>query len=191
MALIPWLFFCTSISSGSNCIWNEKNLVTKIYFPREILPLAVVTSNFINMLYGFIIILLVCFFFGKDVNVVVWLYLPLIFAIEYVWTLGLTLIFSALMVYFRDLEHILGIVTMVWQFLCPIMYPVSMVPESYLRLYDLNPMVTIIIAYRDILYYGKAPEIGTLVLTTIFGMIVLFLGFYIFGKLKRRFAEEL
>lgn len=191
VALIPWMFCATSIVAGSTCILANQSLVTKIYFPREVLPIAVVTSNFINMGYCFVVVLSVVLFFGQNINLSAWLYLPLIAIVEYILVLGLVMIFSALTVYLRDLAHILGIVTMAWQFLSPVMYSVDMVPEEYLVYFNLNPMTPIIVAYREILYYGKIPELSTLTQALIFGLFFSFFGFVVFNKLKRRFAEEL
>ena len=191
VALIPWMFCASSIVGGSTCILANQNLVTKIYFPREVLPLAVVTSNFINMLYCFVIVLSVVVIFSDKTNFAAWLYLPLIAILEYVLVLGLTFFFSALTVYFRDLEHILGILTMGWQFLTPVMYSVDMVPKEYLTFFNLNPMTPIITAYRDILYYGKIPYLDTLIAGFVFSILILIVGFIVFNRLKRRFAEEL
>ena len=191
VALIPWMFCATSIVGGSTCILANQNLVTKIYFPREVLPLSVVTSNFINMLYCFVIVLSVVVIFSDKTNFAAWLYLPLITILEYVLVLGFTFCFSALTVYFRDLEHILGILTMGWQFLTPVMYSVDMVPKEYITFFNLNPMTPIIVAYRDVLYYGKTPHLDTLCDAFIFSILILILGFTVFNRLKRRFAEEL
>ena len=191
VALIPWMFCATSIVGGSTCILANQNLVTKIYFPREVLPLAIVTSNFINMLYCFVIVLSVVVIFSDKTNFAAWLYLPLIAILEYVLVLGMTFFFSALTVYFRDFEHILGILTMGWQFLTPVMYSVDMVPQEYLTFFNLNPMTPIITAYRDILYYKKIPYLDTLIAGFIFSILILIVGFIVFNRLKRRFAEEL
>ena len=191
VALIPWIFFASSILNGSTCILSNQGLVTKIYFPREVLPIAIVTSNFINMLYCFLVVLSVVILFSDKINFFAWLYLPLIAVIEYALALGLTLIFSALTVFFRDLAHILTIITMAWQFLTPVMYSVEMVPKEYINIFLMNPMTSIIVAYRDILYYGKVPHIETLFQAFIFGIFFLIIGFIIFGHLKKRFAEEL
>ena len=191
VALIPWMFCATSVVGGSTCVIQNQNLVTKIYFPREVLPISVVTSNFINMLYCFVIVLGVVLIFSENINFQAWLYLPLIAIVEYILVLGLVFIFSSLTVYFRDLQHILGIITMAWQFLTPVMYSMDMVPQEYKGIFILNPMTSVIIAYRDILYYGKIPHVDTLIQAVSFGILLLILGFIIFDELKRKFAEEL
>ena len=193
VALIPWIFFSTSIAGGAWCVVSQNTMVTKIYFPREVLPISYVTSAFVNMLLTYLVVFPVVILSGRGLNPVALLYLPIIMIVEYFLALGITMITSALTVYFRDLEYILSIITMAWQFMTPIMYDVDIL-EGHTRLQKLfyiNPMTSIIIAYRDIMYYGRVPKLSTL--TTAIGMGVVFtiLGFLIFGKLKRRFAEEL
>ncbi len=89
------------------------------------------------------------------------------------------------------MEYILGIVTMAWQYLTPILYSVDMVPEELLGIFYLNPMTPVIIAYRDILYYKQPPELETLLHATVLGVVLLLIGIKSFDKLKRRFVENL
>ena len=191
VALVPWIFFSTSINAGSGCVLNQSALVTKIYFPREVLPISHVTAAFINMMYTFVVLLAVVFISGVHVSFAALLCLPVIMLIEYALALGLCLIVSSITVYLRDMEYITGVLLMLWQFLCPIMYSINIVPAQYLSLYNLNPMTSVIVAYRDILYYGRVPHFKTLLLACAMGVGFLIVGFYIFGKLKRHFAEEL
>ena len=191
VALIPWMFFSTSVLSGAGSIIYNQSLVTKIYFPREILPLSVVTSNFINMIYCSVIVLAVVLFYHMSLNLEVWFMLPVIAFIEYILVIGIVLIVSALTVYFRDLEHILGIIIMAWQFLTPVMYPESFVPSQYQAILYLNPMTPIIISFRDVLYYGKMPVVENLVYAFLWSLIIFICGFLLFGKLQKDFAEEL
>ena len=191
VALIPWMFFSTSVLSGAGSIIYNQSLVTKIYFPREILPLSVVTSNFINMIYCSVIVLAVVLFYHMNLNLEVWFMLPVIAFIEYILVIGIVLIVSALTVYFRDLEHILGIIIMAWQFLTPVMYPESFVPSQYQAILYLNPMTPIIISFRDVLYYGNMPVVENLVYAFLWSLIIFICGFLLFGKLQKDFAEEL
>lgn len=191
VALVPWLFFSTSVSGGSSCIWAQQDMVKKIYFPREVLPIAFVTSQFINMLLSLVVVFIVLVLSGKNLNMVALLYLPVIMLVEYILALGMAMFVSAITVYLRDLEYLLGILTMAWQFLTPVMYSVDMVPEKLRTIFMLNPMTPIIIAYRDILYYKQVPELRTLIHASIFGIGLLVLGSLSFSKLKRHFAEEM
>ena len=191
VALVPWLFFSTCLSAGTTVIFSQQDMVKKIYFPREVLPISFTLSQFINMLLSFIVIFVVVFISGVKIPVQALLYLPLIMIIEFVLALGITFLVSALTVYFRDLEHIMGIVSMAWMYMTPVIYPVDMVPEQFITLFYLNPMTSITIAYRDILYYGKVPEMETLLNASILGVVVLVIGRLLFSRMQRGFAEEL
>ncbi|MBP3266106.1 MAG: ABC transporter permease [Clostridiales bacterium] len=191
VGLIPWLFFSAAITGGSTCIIAQKDLIKKIRFPREIIPISFVTSQFVNMLLSFIVVIIVSVVSGVKLTVGGILCLPVIMLVEYMMALGIALISSSLTVYFRDLEHILAIVAMAWLYATPICYPETMVPEKYLSLYRLNPVTPVVNAYRDVLYYGKTPDLTTLLLAAGIGLITILLGVLIFGKLQRRFAEEL
>ena len=105
--------------------------------------------------------------------------------------MGITMVVAAITVYLRDVEYILGILTMAWQFLTPVMYSVEMVPEKLQKLFYLNPMTPIVIAYRKILYEGEVPQLSTLVSGAVMGIIILVFGWILFHRLQRHFVEEL
>ncbi len=192
VALIPWIFFSSSIQGGSSSILSAKNLVSKIYFPREVIPVSYVTSCFVNMLLTFIIIFIVVIISGVGLNIKAIACLPLIMIVEYLMALGLALLFSAVTVFFRDMEHILSIVTMAWIYLTPVLYPIEMIEDPDIRrLFYLNPMTSVIIAYRDVLYYARVPELSTLLTAFLFGIASLVIGELVFSRLKRNFAEVL
>ncbi len=191
IGLIPWLFFSGSMTGGAASIIAQKDLVKKIYFPREVIPISYVTSNFVNMLLCFIVIFAVIIISGTGVTLHLLLYLPVIMAVEYVMALGGAMLTSALTVYFRDLEYILGIVTMAWMYFTPVVYSIDMVPEWIRPIFNLNPMTPVIVAYRDVLYSRQAPHLSTLLQGFILGIIVLLIGIIVFRKLQRGFAEEL
>ncbi len=189
VALVPWIFFQTSVSGGATCIWDQQDLIKKIYFPREVLPLSYVVSQFVNMLLSLVVVFGVLLFSGKGVNWLALLYLPLIMAVEFLLALSIAMVVSGLTVYLRDIQYMLNIIMMAWQFLTPIMYSVELVPDELMPVFMANPMTPVIIAYRDILYYQRVPEITTIIHAVIMGVGILILGIYIFSKLKRRFAE--
>lgn len=191
VTLVPWIFFSTCLTGGAGCIREQENLVKKIYFPREVLPISFVTSQFINMLFSFIIIFAVLIVSGVGVNIKAILYLPIIMLVEYVLALGLTFMTSALTVYFRDLQYILSIIGMAWMYLSPIMYSIDMVPIEFRWVFRFNPISPIMIAYRDVLYYKQPPHLSTLLGGIIIGIIMLIIGSFSFLKLKKNFAEEL
>ena len=191
VALIPWIFFSTALTGGAGCILAQQDMVKKIYFPREVLPVAYVTSQFVNMLLSFIVIICVLVVSGHGFNIKAVLCLPVIMVVEYMLALGFTMVMSALTVYIRDLEYILGILAMAWQFLTPVMYTVEQAPEKIHWIFSMNPMTYIIIAYRDILYYGKMPKLETLLSAAVLGVLMLTVGWIVFYRLQRRFVDEL
>lgn len=191
VALIPWLFFSSCLSAGPGVIFSQQDMVKKIYFPREVLPISFTLSQFVNMLLSFIVVFAAVIISRVTINPIALLYLPIIMLIEFVLGLGVTYIVSALTVYFRDLQYVMGIISMAWMYLTPVIYPVDMVPEQFVDLFYLNPMTAIVIAYRDILYYGRVPEIRTLTNAVIMGVVVLVVGQFTFSKLQRHFVEEL
>lgn len=190
VALIPWLAMASSVNNGAISITGQANLVTKIRFPRQVLPITAVTTNFVNMLLCMVVVLAVCAL-SVGLNLRVLWYLIPITLIEYLLALGIALLVSCLTVYFRDLEHILTIFTMAWQFLSPVMYSADMVPERFRLIFMLNPMSPILVAFRDILYYRTAPQLSTMASSLAAGVFFLLLGWFVFKKLERRFAEEL
>lgn len=191
VALIPWIFFSSSITGGASSVVAQKDLIKKIYFPREVIPISYVTSCFVNMLLCFIIIFLVMLFTSSVWNFAAILCLPVVWIVEYLLALGMAMLSSAITVYFRDLEHILGIISMVWMYMTPVLYSIDLIPERLQKLYRLNPMTSVIMAYRDILYYGQVPNLLTLSEAIFLGVGFLILGLFVFSKLKKRFAEEL
>ena len=191
VALIPWMFFSDSLVSGSTCIMAQQEMVKKIYFPREVLPIALVTSRLVTMALSLLVVFAVLLVSGKGINLLVLPYLLPVAFVEYLLALGIAFIASSVTVYFRDLGYILGIVSMAWQFLTPVMYSIDMVPEELRSIFMANPMTSVIIAYRDILYYKQAPQMQTLLLATAFGVGLLIIGWFLFGKLEKHFAEEM
>lgn len=191
VALIPWIFFSTCLSVGSTCVLNQGNMVTKIYFPREVLPISFVTSQFVNMMYCFVVIFAVLIFTRHGINLHAVLYLPLFFAVEYLMCLGVTLLFSGITVYVRDFANILQVLAMLFQFMTPVMYSISSVPQKLVPLFRINPMCPIIEGYRQILYYKQIPALSEITFSVIDALIVFVIGEFVFSKLQKGFAEEL
>lgn len=191
VALVPWIFFSSSVSGGAGCIRGQSGMITKIYFPREVIPISFVTSQFVNMLLSLIVVFAVLLISGKPMNIEALLFLPLIMIIEYLIALGLTMLISSITVYWRDVEYFVGIIMMAWQFATPVMYGLDQIPQGLVPFFNLNPMTPVIVAYRDILYYGQIPQLSTLISAIIFGILITIVGWLVFDRLKRHFVEEL
>ena len=191
VALVPWIFFASSLTTGAKLVLDQKNMIKKIYFPREVLPVAYTLSSFCNMLFSFLIIFLVIAVMRLGISFAALPWLIPVMAIQFVLVLGMNLITSAVTVYIRDLEHIMGVVSMAWMYLSPVVYGIDFVPENWHRWYLLNPMAPLVLSYRDILYYHRAPHLMHLAIAAGISLLILLLGYLLFEKLQRRFAEVL
>lgn len=190
VALIPWTFFTTVISQVSFTIIGNADIIKKVYFPREILPISVVTSGTVNFIISTIIILAFVLASGIGLSKFVLLY-PFILLIQYFLLLGIGFIVSAITVYVRDLEHIIGIVLMAAFYGTPIIYKIEQLPDNLQFLMNLNPMTHLINAYRDIFYYQKLPNMEMLSIILGLSIILTIIGYFIFKKLQKGFVEQL
>ncbi|MDD3048720.1 MAG: ABC transporter permease [Bacilli bacterium] len=189
IGIIPWTFFTTVINQGTTTVLGNANLIKKVYFPREILPISVATSGLINFLISCLIIIAFLLISGMGLSwYIVWL--PVIFVIQYFISLGLIFILSAINIYIRDVEYIVNFIVMMLFYATPILYSPSLFPERLMWLFNLNPMAHIINAYRSIFYYQTMPDLSSLGIVGIFSFIFLIFGYKVFKKLERGFAEE-
>ena len=188
--LIPWNFFSTAISRSSFTMIENGNILKKVYFPREILPISVVTSEAVNFVISTIIIL--AFVLGSGMGLTWYVvFYPLILLVQYVLLIGISLFVSTITVYFRDLQHFIGIALQLLFYATPIVYATNIIPESYQWILRLNPMTFIIDGYRSIFYYQQQPDFMTLGMTLLISVVLCVVGYLLFNKLQKRFAEEL
>ncbi|HJC25610.1 MAG TPA: ABC transporter permease [Candidatus Eisenbergiella merdavium] len=191
VALVPWIFFNQCMSGGSTIILANQDMIKKIYFPREIIPISYTISNLINMLLSFIAVFVVVIVSRIPVSLSCLAYLPLVILDEFFLSLGIVLITCGINVYFRDVQYILNVISLGWMYLTPILYPRTLIPEQYRHFFYFNPLTVIIESYRDILYYGQIPDLRKLFLSLLCSLGIMMIGFWCFGYLKKRFAEEL
>ena len=188
--LIPWTFFSTAISRTSFTIIENGNIVKKVYFPREILPISVVTSEAVNFIISTIIIIVFVLGYGVGISKYIIFY-PIVLLIQYFLLIGISFIVSSVTVYFRDLQHFIGIALQLLFYATPIVYIPDAIPLEFQWIIKYNPMTYIINAYRDIFYYQQRPSLMSLAGILILGIVICLVGYFIFNKLQRRFAEEL
>lgn len=188
--LIPWNYFSTAINRTSFVMIENGNIIKKVYFPREILPLSVVTSEGVNFLISTIIIIGFVLAYRMGISIYLLLY-PVLFIIQYVMLAGISLVVSSVTVYFRDLQHFLGVLLQLFFYATPIVYEVKQIPEAYRWILKINPMTYIIEGYRDIFYNKTMPDMKMLMIILAIGIVNCVIGYLIFNKLQKRFAEEL
>lgn len=190
VALMPWNFFNMTILQSAASIVTNGGIIKKVYFPREILPISTASSNLLNFLITGVIVFTALLISGIGIGKSV-LVLPIIILIQYILQLGLSFIFSSITVYVRDVEYLLNVFMMLMFYLCPIVYSADMIPERFLPIFKLNPMFHIIEYYRTILYYKEIPNMLNVFILLIICLLILVIGYLIFQKCKKRFAEEL
>lgn len=190
VALIPWNFFTTIVTQSTGTVINNADIVKKVYFPREILPISVVSSQLVNFLISTIIIIAFVLCAGMGLSKYIIFY-PIILLIQYIFSIGISFIVSSLTVFLRDLEHLISIAMMMLFYATPIAYSADTIPSSYQFIITLNPMAHILNAYRDIFYYQRMPELQTLGVMFVISILIFVIGYRIFNKLQKNFAEEL
>ncbi|MNS61169.1 Teichoic acid translocation permease protein TagG [compost metagenome] len=186
--ILPWSWFATSIQNATSSITANANLIKKVYFPHEILPLVNVSTNLVNFLLSLPVLLLFMGFTGMSFTVNL-LFFPLLVTIQFLFTLGLALLFSTLNAFFRDVEQLLGPLMMAWFYMTPVIYPSSTIPEKFSFILYLNPMAPLIAAYQAIFYYGRTPDFGALFMSLIVACLSFVVGYTAFYRKKFTFAE--
>ena len=187
--IIPWTWFITSISQGTTSITNNANLIKKVYFPREILPISVVTSGLVNFLISCLIILIFVIFGGLGIT---WhlVFLPFIIIVQYLFTLALIFVLSAVNVYVKDVEYIVAFIINMLFYATPILYTTEMFSGPILWIFRLNPLAHLINAYRDVFYVHHIPNLINLSILLGVSILLVVICYIIFKKLEKRFAEE-
>lgn len=188
--IIPWTFFSIAINKSAFTIIENGNIIKKVYFPREIIPISVVTAETINFLISTIIIIGFVIIGGIGISKYI-LFYPIILIAQYLIILAISFIVSSICVYFRDLQHFIGIILQLLFYATPIVYSQDSIPSGFQWILKYNPMTYIINAYRDIFYYKKAIQIQPIIFMLFLGATSVFVGLKFFEKLQRGFAEQL
>jgi ABC-type polysaccharide/polyol phosphate export permease len=197
--LLPWNYFNAGLMSSINSVVGNSNLVKKVYFPREVLPIATVLANLVNFLLALVVLFAALVVFRVSVSPWIWL-LPVVILIQTCFILGLAFILSTLNVFYRDTMMVMDVVVLAWFFLTPVFYPIDIVPESYQLLgvtldihrlmYILNPMASLISSYRDLLYWGYRTDVDFFLRTAATSVVILIAGYWFFTRNSGRFGEE-
>jgi lipopolysaccharide transport system permease protein len=191
--LLPWVFFSNSLVAATISFIRAPNLITKIYFPIEALPIAAVLANFINFLISLAVLLVILGAVGLLGPSLI--LLPVVLLAQLATTLGIAIAIAAVTVYFRDLEHLVTIALTAWFYLTPVLYPLqaSALPAGagkYIRYLELNPMSWLFETYHSVLFYKTWPDPQNFTLMLAFALICLVAGYLIFARLRPRIPEE-
>jgi ABC-type polysaccharide/polyol phosphate export permease len=194
--LLPYNFISNGLNGGMGTLIGNGNLVKKVYFPREILVAASTASWVVSFLIELSVLVVALAFFGNIV--ILWIPVALLLVgLETVFVLGLALMLAAAAVYFRDLQHLLGLLLQVWFYTAPIVYPMHLIQDELgeggwkIQLYNLNPLTRFVEAFRDVFYDMRFPPLDYLAYLFAVSFVALYFGLVVFGRLQGRMAEEL
>jgi ABC-type polysaccharide/polyol phosphate export permease len=190
LGLVPWAFFSTSVSQGGQSIINNASLQNKVYCPREVFPIASVAVASVDGLISSLVLCLLFPIFGVTPAPQSY-WLPVLLAIQVAFTLGITMIISAVMVYLRDIRHVLPIILQLGLFATPVAFPLDqLVPTALQPLYvALNPLGAVIDGYRRTILYGQQPDLQLLAIAAISAAVYLLVGYEAFKRLETGFAD--
>jgi lipopolysaccharide transport system permease protein len=185
--LLPWTFFANAVANSANSVVNSSHLVSKVYFPRLIIPIASVGGNLLDLAIatGVLLLMMAYYHIGGGANLLV---APLLVVGLVFTTLGVGTGLAALTVAYRDFRYVIPFMVQIWLFATPVVYPASLVPERWQWTLYLNPMAGIIEAFRSA-FLGKPFDLPALAISTFVAFMVFLLGIAYFEKVERRFAD--
>jgi ABC-type polysaccharide/polyol phosphate export permease len=189
--ILPWSWFSASLLESSNSLIASGNLIKKVLFPAEILPIVTVLANMVHFFFGLPILGAFLLYYGRPLNAAEIAWFPWVVAVQLILTLGLALLLSALTVHFRDLRDILTNLLTFWFFATPIIYPMLLAPAAGRRLLNFNPFTHLAISYQEILFYdGPFGHWKWLLALGVASAGVFVGGYFVFDRLRDSFAEE-
>ncbi len=188
VALLPWTFFSGSVTFASSSLISNINLVTKSYFPREILPIAAVCASFVDFLVAAVVFVGLMVAYSVPIQPTL-LLIPALLLIQIAMTVGIVLFTSALNVFYRDIRFVVPLLLQLWMYATPIIYPLEIVPERLRSIYLLNPMAGLIESYRAVALRGSLPSWNHVGLASLVSLTVFVLGYLFFTSVEWQFAD--
>lgn len=189
VAIVPWTFVSSSLNDMTASLIQNMDLVTKIYFPRETLPISAMLARLMDFGIAIALLIFLMFYYQVDIQPVGLLFLPLILLIQVLLIMGMGLLLSSMNVFFRDVQSLLALIIQVWFYASPIIYPVDVVPSQLRVFYFLNPMAGILESYRAVLLYQSLPPLLPLLLAGLEALLLLVVGYAFFKRMELVFAD--
>jgi lipopolysaccharide transport system permease protein len=186
--LLPWTYFANSVTSASGSLVNNANLISKVYFPRLVIPTASVLAGLPDLAIGVLVLLVLLLFFGVAPS---WglLLIPVFVALALLTAVSVGIWLSALDVRYRDVRYAIPFLIQIWLFATPVVYPVSVVPEAYRTLYGLNPMVGVVEGFRWAILAQTLPPLGLVGVSALATVLLFVSGLFYFRRVERTFAD--
>jgi len=188
--LVPFNFFTVAWVTGTTSVLESSSLIKRVPVPRQVFPIASVLSNCLHMFIQIALLLGIVLVYGRGVNIH-WLWLPLIWGLEILFVMGLTLAFSAVNVYVRDTRYVVESTNTVLFWLVPIFYSFALIPVRFRGLYQINPVAALVLMMRNVLLEDRAPVGSTLIRLAIVSVVMFVTGVFTFRKLKDGFYTRL
>lgn len=185
--LLLWQLFAQALADSSNSVVASERLITKVYFPRMIVPAAAVGAAVPDFCIGFVVLVVMMRYFGMPFTIQI-LAAPLFVGLALLAAFGVGLWLSALNVQYRDVRHAIGFLTQAWMFVTPIVYPVAVIPHQWRHFYALNPMVGVIEGFRRSMLGGPLPE-KFIIVSVLATFMILLGGLYYFRRMEHTFAD--
>lgn len=187
-ALVPWTFFANALTQASNSVLEHERMITKIYFPRLLLPMSAVLSGLLDLLISFTILIGMMIWYQRLPTVNIWL-VPFFVLMATLTAIGVSLWLSALNVQYRDVRYVIPFLVQFWLFSTPIAYPSSLVPEKWRALYGLNPMAGVVEGFRWALLGDTSVSMPMVFVSFFVVIVVLISGLYYFRRMEETFAD--
>jgi lipopolysaccharide transport system permease protein len=188
-ALVPWMFFANGLTQGTNSLVASGNLITKVYFPRLLVPTARVLSGLLDLALATVVLLAMIWWYGRMPRPSALLWLPGLVLLALVTAVGISLWLSALNVRYRDIQHIVPFLVQLWLFATPVAYPSSLLSERWRTLYALNPMVGVVEGFRSALLGSVSAPGPILGVSALAAIVLLVTGAFFFRRVERHFAD--
>ena len=190
VALLPWTLFSNSLGSAASSLVSSGGLITKIYFPRTILVISTIFAKIIDFSFANSILIIYMIIYKIPITWNILWIIP-IFFIQQIFTLGLSLFFSAANLLYRDIQYLLSMILLLWMYITPVIYSADMVPAKYKIFFQINPMAVIINAYRQVVLAGGPPKYSSIIVATIVSLITLLIGLKYFKNREKIFADNI
>ena len=185
--LLPWTFFAGAITSSSNSLVGQQQLISKVYFPRLIIPLSSVGGGLVDLAVASVIMLALMFYFGVGLSINLLAVPLLVLAVIFI-ALGVGTLLAALTVTYRDFRYVIPFGVQFWMFATPVIYPASLFPEKWQWLLNLNPMAGLIGGFRSA-FLGQPFDLVGLAISAVSAIVLFALGVMLFERMERRFAD--
>jgi len=189
-AMVAWMYFATSIADSANSLIGEANLISKVYFPRVIVPLSPVLAGLLDFFIAFLVLIGMMIYYHIYPNMMIVL-LPLLMLLMVLTASGVGMFLAALNAKYRDIRYTIPFIIQLWLFASPVVYPASMVPEKYRFLYALNPMVGVIEGFRSVLLGTVAFPTRMIAISALVSVVLFIFGLFYFKQMERYFADVL